>query len=103
MPHDPAANPMSRPRPSPAVDTTFLNRCLGTLEHGTCKDVFRYASRYGLISADACERWLEYRDNRNETAHDYGKVFAEATLVLLPRFVADARVLADGLEVPRDA
>lgn len=156
MPHDPAANPMSRPRPSPAVDTTFLNRCLGTLEHALAsldqcnpddieydvfraacvkefelvleqsgkllrkrlapyfannrqvdrlvfKDVFRYASRYGLISADACERWLEYRDNRNETAHDYGKVFAEATLALLPRFLADARVLADGLEVPRDA
>ena len=40
------------------------------------KDVFRHAAKHGLIDADACERWLEYRDNRNETAHDYGEVFA---------------------------
>ena len=54
------------------------------------KDVFRYAAKHGLIPTDSCERWLEYRDNRNDTAHDYGKGFAEATLKLLPRFVDDA-------------
>ena len=64
------------------------------------KDVFRHAAKHGVISADACERWLEYRDNRNETAHDYGEVFAEATLALLPSFLADARELADRLEEP---
>ena len=64
------------------------------------KDVFRYAAKHGLIDTDACERWLEYRDNRNETAHDYGEVFAEATLALLPSFLADARALADRLEEP---
>ncbi len=58
------------------------------------KDVFRHAAKHGLIRADACERWLEYRENRNDTAHDYGAGFAEATLKLLPRFV-DARRLAD--------
>lgn len=62
------------------------------------KDVFRHASKHGLIPADACERWLEYRDNRNDTAHDYGEGFAEATLKLLPRFVADARRLAAVIE-----
>ena len=35
------------------------------------------------------------RDNRNDTAHDYGEGFAEATLKLLPRFVDDAGRLAD--------
>lgn len=35
-----------------------------------------------------------YRDNRNETAHDYGMDFAEATLPKLPAFAADARALA---------
>ena len=64
------------------------------------KDVFRYAAKHGLIDTDACERWLEYRDNRNETAHDYGEVFAEATLALLPSFLADAHALADRLEEP---
>ena len=64
------------------------------------KDVFRHAAKHGVISADTCERWLEYRDNRNETAHDYGEVFAEATLALLPSFLADARELADRLKEP---
>ncbi len=59
------------------------------------KDVFRHAAKHGLIPADSCERWLEYRDNRNDTAHDYGEGFAEATLKLLPRFVDDAGRLAD--------
>ncbi len=67
------------------------------------KDVFRHAAMHGVINADACERWLEYRDNRNETAHDYGEVFAEATLALLPSFLADARELADRLEAVRRA
>ena len=62
------------------------------------KDVFRHASKHGLIPADACERWLEYRDNRNDTAHDYGEGFAVATLKLLPRFVGDARNVADVIE-----
>ena len=62
------------------------------------KDVFRHAAKHGLIPADACERWLEYRDNRNDTAHDYGRGFAEATLKLLPRFVDDARELAAVVE-----
>ena len=59
------------------------------------KDCFRYAAKHGLISMEACERWLIYRDNRNITAHDYGEHFAEATLKLLPGFIADARELAD--------
>ena len=59
------------------------------------KDVFRYAVKHGLIDADACERWLRYRDNRNDTVHDDGAGFAEATLKLLPDFLADARALAD--------
>ena len=60
----------------------------------TFKDVFRHAAKHGLITSDACERWLEYRDNRNDTAHDYGVGFAEATLELLPSFIADAKRLA---------
>ena len=60
----------------------------------TFKDVFRYAARHGLLSAESCERWFTYRDNRNDTAHDYGEGFAEQTLKLLPGFIADARELA---------
>jgi nucleotidyltransferase substrate binding protein (TIGR01987 family) len=59
----------------------------------TYKDVLRHAAKHDLISTDEVERWFAYRDNRNNTAHDYGVGFAEETLKLLPAFVADARAL----------
>lgn len=62
------------------------------------KDLFRHAAKHGLIDADAVERWIGYRDNRNRTAHDYGSGFAEATLKLLPGFITDANALADMIE-----
>ena len=62
------------------------------------KDLFRHAARHGLIDPETVERWLHYRDNRNDTAHNYGEDFAEATLRLLPSFVADAKALADMIE-----
>ena len=68
----------------------------------TFKDAFRHAAKHGLISVEACERWFVYRDNRNDTAHDYGQKFAETTLKLLPTFIADARdmarVIAEGAD-----
>ncbi|WP_419160890.1 nucleotidyltransferase substrate binding protein [Candidatus Palauibacter sp.] len=66
------------------------------------KDLFRHAARHGLVRVEAAERWLLYRDNRNRTAHDYGKDFAEATLRLLPGFIVDARALADAIEEAGD-
>jgi len=58
------------------------------------KDVFRQAVLRSIITAETCERWLQYRDNRNNTAHDYGQNFAEETLVLLSQFILDATDLA---------
>jgi nucleotidyltransferase substrate binding protein (TIGR01987 family) len=60
----------------------------------TFKNVFRTAVQRGLIIDETCERWLIYRDNRNNTAHDYGVNFAEETLVLIPGFIEDARALS---------
>lgn len=69
----------------------------------TFKDVFRHAAKHGLLGVDAVERWFGYRDNRNDTAHDYGVRFAEATLALLPTFVLDAKALAEVVEdAPND-
>ena len=59
----------------------------------TVKDIFRHAARHGLISVEASERWMAYRDNRNDTAHDYGEGFAETTIQLLEQFIHDARDL----------
>lgn len=60
----------------------------------TFKDAFRHAAQHGLISVETSERWFAYRDNRNDTAHNYGEGFAESTLLLLPEFIEDARGLA---------
>ncbi len=68
----------------------------------TLNDIFRHAARHSLISGDACERWLEYRALRNETAHEYGEQFAERTLDILPQFVADAEKLVNVIEEDRD-
>jgi hypothetical protein len=43
-------------------------------------DVLRHAGKHGLMDAPAVERrWLGYRANRNNTAHDYGEGFANET------------------------
>jgi nucleotidyltransferase substrate binding protein (TIGR01987 family) len=59
----------------------------------TFKDVLRHAAKHGLLDAAAVERWFAYRDNRNNTAQDYGQGFAEETLALMPDFLSDARRL----------
>lgn len=61
-------------------------------------DIFRYAAKHCLIDDQACERWLEYRACRNETAHEYGERYAERTLALLPQFIADAEALVGVIE-----
>ena len=66
------------------------------------KDLFRHAAKHGLIEPDAVERWLNYRDNRNDTAHDYGEHFAETTFKLLPTFVLDAKALADMIDLAKN-
>ena len=66
------------------------------------KDLYRHAARHGLMDQETVERWLHYRDNRNDTAHNYGEDFAGATLQLLPVFVADAKALANMLEAADD-
>ena len=59
------------------------------------KDIFRHASKCELIDDDEVMRWLEYRDNRNNTAHDYGVEFAEITLKLAETLIEDAQKLKD--------
>ena len=66
------------------------------------KDVFRHAALRGLLSDAEVERWLQYRDNRNNTAHDYGVNFAEETIVLLPQFITDATHLASVLKSQKE-
>ncbi len=61
------------------------------------KDVLRHAALHGLLSAEELERWLLYRDSRNDTAHNYGEEFAEQTLQLIAHFKEDALALYETL------
>lgn len=55
------------------------------------------------MDEESTERWLGYRDLRNDTAHEYGEKFAEDTLKQLPLFIEDAKLLADTIERSNDA
>ncbi len=62
------------------------------------KDLFRYSAKHGLMDIKSSERWCKYRDNRNNTAHDYGVGFAEETLKALSPFITDAKAIVDILK-----
>lgn len=65
-----------------------------TVDALSYKEVFRHALKYGLLQeGESVERWFAYRDNRNETAHNYGIGFVDETLALLPNFLTDAYAL----------
>ena len=66
------------------------------------KDVLRHASIHGLLEAIEVKRWFKYRDNRNNTAHDYGVGFAEQTLKILPEFLTDVKQLQKKLSICTD-
>lgn len=61
------------------------------------KDVFGEAVVRSILTLKVCERFLEYHENRNNTAHDYGVNFAEQTWLLLPNFIEDAKILAEAI------
>lgn len=64
----------------------------------TYKDIFRHAAKHSLISLAEAERWLQYRDHRNQTAHEYGENYADGILLLLPQFLKDADSLLKAVE-----
>jgi len=64
----------------------------------TFKDIFRNALKHSFLTEDEVNRWMEYRDNRNNTAHDYGQAFAEETLRLIDNFIKDAEHLREVVE-----
>jgi nucleotidyltransferase substrate binding protein (TIGR01987 family) len=88
-------------------ETTFklLKKALKVYGHGGqkleatfAKDILRLAAVHDLMSSEEVERWFRYRDNRNNTAHDYGEQFASETLALIPDFLRDIATLANTLE-----
>lgn len=62
------------------------------------KEIFRYAFERSLISEEVVKRWFKYRDNRNNTVHDYGQNFAEETLAIIKLFIDDVKQLVRIIE-----
>ncbi|MDR2066288.1 MAG: nucleotidyltransferase substrate binding protein [Endomicrobium sp.] len=62
------------------------------------KDLFRQAALYNLLTENDATRWFKYRDNRNNTAHDYGQKFAQETLNLIEDFLEDVKKLKGMIE-----
>ncbi len=88
----------------------LLRKCLKPYYHSSqavdklyFKEIFKQCVLRSIITPELCERFLEYRDNRNSTAHDYGVNFAEETLVLLPNFITDATLIVDAINKQNDA
>jgi nucleotidyltransferase substrate binding protein (TIGR01987 family) len=83
------------------VSFKLLKRRLKDFGHGgrrleatPIKELLRLGAEHSLLTLEEVERWLAYRDNRNDTAHDYGEGFAQETLALMPGFILDVRALA---------
>jgi len=62
------------------------------------KDIFRQAGLHDLLSIDEVGRWLEYRDNRNSTSHDYGEFLANETLVIIEQFIIDVKKIIEVID-----
>ena len=88
----------------------LLRKCLKPYYHSSqavdklfFKEVFKQAVLRSIITLELCERFLEYRDNRNNTAHGYGVTFAEETLLLLPNFIKDSKLIVESINKQNDA
>ncbi len=68
-----------------------------TLDQLFFKDVFRYAHKFNLLGEAEVKRWFEYRDSRNQTAHNYGEKLANKTIVLVPQFIIDSQNLVKNI------
>jgi hypothetical protein len=87
----------------------LLRKCLKPYYHSSqavdklhFKEIFKQCVLRSIISPELCERFLEYRDNRNNTINDYGIKFAEETLILLPQFIKDASLIIEAINKQND-
>ena len=97
-----------------AITVDHFGKALGRwlASHSTSMDeagvsefevAFRDAARLGLISGEACERWIEYRELSRKMASLDGKVFTETVLSTFPGFMDDARALVEVMAGRRES
>jgi nucleotidyltransferase substrate binding protein (TIGR01987 family) len=64
----------------------------------TFKDIFRHAGLHSLLSIDEVQRWLKYRDSRNQTSHEYGSNIADEVLEFIEYFIQDSLHLIEVID-----
>ena len=64
------------------------------------RQLFRLSAEHRLLSD--VDRWMEYHDARNETAHTYDENTAEDVFETAQKFLADAQKLLQALEAHND-
>lgn len=64
------------------------------------RQLFRLSAEHRLLSD--VDRWMEYHDARNETAHTYDESTAEDVFETAHHFLADAQKLLQALEARND-
>jgi len=69
-------------------------------EPRTRKDLFRLAAQKGLINDP--ERWFEFNDARNESAHAYDEEKADLVYKVALKFETEAKSLLKALEKHND-
>lgn len=60
------------------------------------KELFRIASEHQLI--DDVEKWMEYHESRNETAHSYDADVAQEVFETAIKFLQNAETLLENLK-----
>jgi len=63
----------------------------------TINNIFR--QMYGLSLISSFENWVDYREKRNDTSHEYSQEKSGAIIEIIPRFLADTDFLISALEL----
>ena len=64
------------------------------------RQLFRLSAEHRLVND--VDRWMEYHDARNETAHTYDENTAEDVFETAQKFLIDAQKLLQAIEANND-
>ena len=62
----------------------------------TINNIFR--EMYGLDLINNFERWVDYREKRNFTSHEYNEKYTGSIIDIMPDFINDVEYLINHLE-----
>lgn len=62
----------------------------------TINNIFR--EMYGLGLIENFENWVDYREKRNSTSHEYNDKITYPIIEIVPKFIEDTQILLNNLE-----